>query len=63
MQHLGVVTSANELMKIYCNNQAAIAYTKDPKYHSKIQHIDIKYNYMKDMVSQNEVILQYIPTH
>ena len=31
LQHLGIVTTANEAVTIYCDNQATIAYTKDPK--------------------------------
>ena len=49
-------------MILYYDSQAAIAYTKDPKYHSKTKHIDIKYNFMRDVVANGEITLQYIPT-
>ena len=62
LHHLGIVTHANDPVTINCDNQATIAYTKDPKYHDKTKHIDIKYNYVKDIISQDEVILQYINT-
>lgn len=35
---------------------------KDPKYHSKTKHIDIKYNFIRDIVASGEIILQYIST-
>jgi len=50
-------------MILYCDIRAAIAYMKDPKYHSKTKHIDIKYNFVRDIVASGEINLQYIPTH
>lgn len=49
-------------MILYYDSQAAIAYTKDPKYHSKTKHIDIKYNFVRDIVANKEITLQYIHT-
>lgn len=49
-------------MILYCDSQAAITNTKDRKYHSKTKYIDIKYNFVRDIVASGEVNLQYIPT-
>lgn len=57
LHHLGNVTKANEPVTINCDNHATIAYRNDPNYQGKIKHIDIKYNYVKDIVSRDEVIL------
>lgn len=54
---MGIVTSTNEPVTIYYDNQIIIAYTKDNKYYEKIKQIDIKYNYVKDIISWDEVIL------
>lgn len=48
-------------MTLYCDSQAAIAYTKNPKYQRKTKHIDIKYKFVRDMVASEEIKLQYIP--
>ncbi|OIT26191.1 retrovirus-related pol polyprotein from transposon tnt 1-94, partial [Nicotiana attenuata] len=61
-KHLNVAKNSKGPMTLYCDSQAAIAYTKDPKYHSKTKHIDIKYNFVRDIVKSEEVNLQYIPT-
>ena len=49
-------------MILYCDSQAAITYTKDPKYHNKTKHIDIKYYFVRDVVASGEITSQYIST-
>ena len=39
---------------------AKIAYAKDLKYHGKTKHIQIRYHFFKDMITQNEVDLRHI---
>ena len=51
------------LIVMYCDNQAAIAFTKDPKFHNRTKHIDTRYNFVRDIISKKEVIVQYISTH
>ena len=62
VDHLKVYSSSNSLT-IYTDSQASIAYSKDLKFHSKAKHIDIKYQFVKDMVAQEGVNLKYISTH
>ena len=62
LDHLKV-TSSEEPVTIMSDSQSSIAYTKDPKFHSKTKHIDIKYHYVKDKVARGEVNLKYISTH
>ena len=49
-------------MTIYCDSMVALAYDKDSKYHGKTKHIQIRYHFVKDMITQNEVVLRHIPT-
>lgn len=49
-------------MTIYCDSQAAISFTKDAKYNSKLKHIKTKYNFIKDILTKKELAIQYIPT-
>lgn len=62
LYHLGVVSNPVGTVTVYCDNQSAIAYTKDPKYHGKTKHIDTKYNIIRDIVEKKEVTLKYMPT-
>ena len=62
IEHLGFGNESTNPVMLYCDNTAAIAYTKDPKYHSKTKHIDIKYNFVRDYIAQKKVSIEYIST-
>lgn len=47
---------------VYSDNQVAISVTKDPKYCNKLKHINIKYNYVRDIVRHNVMCLEYLST-
>jgi hypothetical protein len=51
-----------DLVTIYSDSMAALAYVKDPKYYGKTKHIEIKYHYIRDMVAKKEVFLEHIST-
>ncbi|XP_060190827.1 secreted RxLR effector protein 161-like [Lycium barbarum] len=58
---LDIVENAKPVL-IYCDGEAAISSTKDPKFHCKTKHIDIKYNYARDMVRRKVVNVKYVST-
>ena len=62
MQRLGITAHAVEVVLLYSDSTSALAYAKHPKYHGKAKHIEVRYHYIRDMVSQGEVILQHIST-
>ena len=45
---------------IYCDNQSCIKLPKNPVFHDKSKHIEIKYEYIRDMVEKGAMKLQYI---
>jgi hypothetical protein len=52
LNHLGFYKNETDPVLVHSDSQTSIAYTKDPKYHSKIKHIDTKYNFVRDMVTK-----------
>jgi hypothetical protein len=50
-------------MTIYCDNTAAIAVAKDPKYHGKTKHIKMRYHYIREAIIEQYVILKHISTN
>ena len=35
---------------MYCDNQSCVKLSKNPVFHDKSKHIEIKYHYIRDMV-------------
>ena len=63
LREFGIAARAEELVTIYCESSTAIAYSKNPKYHGKIKHIDIRYHFVRHMIVPKEVILRHISTN
>ncbi|XP_033508967.1 secreted RxLR effector protein 161-like [Nicotiana tabacum] len=62
LEHLLDIVENTEPVLVYCDRDDAISSTKDPKFHCKIKHIDIKYNYARDMVRRKVVNVKYVST-
>ena len=48
---------------IFCDNQNCVKLSKNPVFHDKSKHIEIKYHYIRDMVQRGGVKLQYVATY
>ncbi|KAM3308877.1 secreted RxLR effector protein like [Capsicum chacoense] len=48
---------------IYCDNKASIAMTKNPSFHSRTKHIDVRFHFIHDLVAKEEIILKHCSTH
>ena len=47
---------------IHCDNQSCVKFLKNPVFHEKSKHIQIKYHYIRDMVQWGAVKLRYVVT-
>ena len=47
---------------IYCDNTSSINISKNPVMYTKIKHIVINYHYLKELVQDKEVKLEYVHT-
>jgi hypothetical protein len=47
---------------LHCDNQGAIALSKDNKFHARTKHIDIRYHFIREAVENDLINMQYIPT-
>ena len=61
LQDKGVVKTTFEPVTLSCDSVTALI--KDPKYHGKTKNIQIRYHFVRDMITQNEVVLKHIPTN
>ena len=51
-----------EATTILCDNQSCIKMTKNPIFHDKSKHIEIRYHCICDMVQRGAIKLQYVST-
>ncbi|GJT71733.1 putative RNA-directed DNA polymerase [Tanacetum coccineum] len=57
---LGVVPTVQDPIEIFCDNESAVALTKEPKDHGKSKHIDRKYHFVRSKVAEGHVIVKEI---
>jgi hypothetical protein len=49
-------------VRLDCDSQSAIFLEKNPAYHSKTNHIDVQYHFVRDMVEEKKVLLEKVDT-
>ena len=47
---------------IFCYNKSAIALSKNPVFHGRCKHIDIKYHKIRELVAEKQISIEYYPT-
>ncbi|GJY30977.1 retrotransposon protein, putative, ty1-copia subclass [Tanacetum coccineum] len=57
---LGVVPTVQDPIEIFCDNESAVALTKEPKDHGKSKHIERKYHFVRSKVEEGHVIVKHI---
>ncbi len=45
------------------DNQSSIAMAKNPQFHERAKHIDIRHHFVREQVASETVKLEYCPTH
>lgn len=48
---------------IHCDNQSAITFSHDSQFHAHSKHIDIKYYFVRDTITNRQISINYVPTH
>lgn len=51
-----------EPIVLYCDNSSSINISKNLVLHSKTKHISIKYHFLREKVSDEEVKIEYVST-
>ena len=55
ISRLGIVDSIARPLRIYCDNSAAVFFSKNDKYSKGAKHMELKYLSMKDEVRKQRV--------
>ena len=49
-------------VKIYGDNQSSIALAKNPQFHPRTKHIDVRFHFIRERIEKGEIILKYLRT-
>ena len=44
--------------EIYCDDKASISMTKNPNFHSRTKHIDVRFHFIRDLVAKEEIVVE-----
>ncbi|XP_052193868.1 uncharacterized protein LOC127802200 [Diospyros lotus] len=47
---------------VYSDSQSAIHLTKNPVYHERTKHVDVRYHYVRDLVTNGTISILKVPT-
>lgn len=58
----GVGCKCDKPTTLYVDNQSAIRLIRNPEFHKRTKHIDIKYHYVREKVENHEIEVVFVPT-
>lgn len=59
LQETNLLTAA---LKLYCDNRGAISISNNIGYNCRTKHIDLRHYFLKDLISDNVIELEHVPT-
>ena len=59
---LGVVDSISRPLKLFCDNSAAIAFSKNTRSIFRSKHIDVKFYFVKEKVTESLIDIEHMST-
>ena len=51
-----------ENFTLYCDNQGAMALSKNPAQHQRSKHIDIKFHFVRDEIQSGSLEVNHVPS-
>lgn len=48
---------------LYMDNQSAIRLVKNPEFHKRTKHIEVRYHFIREKFEQGDFDLEYVSTH
>ena len=61
-----LLTELGESLKLpttlFIDNQSAMAIARNPEFHDRTKHIEVRYHFLRQVVDDGEIHLEYLPT-
>ena len=51
-----------DTLYVYCDNTSVINSSKNPVQHSRTKHIDIRHHFIRELVENKTVVIEYVTT-
>ena len=61
-QMLSELKRETKELKLFCDNKSTIYLSKNPEFHSRTKHIDIRHHYIRETINNNSIKIIYIST-
>ncbi|KAL3640704.1 hypothetical protein CASFOL_015672 [Castilleja foliolosa] len=52
----------NDVITVYCDNQSALHLSKNPMFHERSKHIDVRLHFIRDVIERKEVHMEKVGT-
>jgi hypothetical protein len=57
-----MIRTKSGVLELLVDNQSTIALSKNPVFHKRSKHIDLRYHYIRECVDKGRIIIDYIAT-
>ena len=59
---LGVINTISRPLKIFCDNSAAVAFSRNTRSSSRSKHIDIKFLFVREKIVESCICIEHVST-
>ena len=62
LEELGATGHIKKMSQLHGDNQGALALARNPEYHGRTKHIDIQFHFIRELVGDEKIYLEYCPS-
>jgi len=62
LEELEATGHIRKMSQLHGDNQGALALARNPEYHARTKHIDIQFHFIRELVGDEKIYLEYCPS-
>jgi len=47
---------------LLCDNQSSIKLVRNPEFHQRTKHIDVRFHYVREVEEKKQIVVSYVPS-